>query len=840
MHADSPELSPAGQPNSDIAEQWPRQAWQRLESVLNANSLGDADVQRLSLAERDALRLQLQALLDLLQPPDDDAGTPVPERVAAQRHLQRGKDCHLQGDYQQAVLHFTAALRFDPTDGRLYAHRGESYRLQCEYERALADFHLALRFRSADPYLLQRRAAANHLCGEHEAAIADCDAALALEPANAEAYGTRAAALAALGSSDRALADWSEAINLAPNDDGLRFQRGLLHAVRRNFDSAVADFDRVLRRNPHHVGAYLNRGHALRGRGEYAGAIRDYSEALRLHPDNVLAYGSRALTYRLKGHTDRALADYTAALRLEPGDSALYYGRGVLHRIKANLALAEADLDEAVRRAPDRWKARYHRGKVYLLQGKLAQAHADFTAVLAREPNRAVAYLSRALVHDQLNQTAEAIADAGRAIELDGQLALAWLARGWLHLHAADYAAAIADLSEALRLDERLAAAYRERATALALRGDYDRVLVDCDRLLALDPSDARAYALRSVAFHCTDRVQNSLIDYTQALQLDPRAALIGWSVEGTQAARMTMSGWLADAIDGLRRKPQTGKIPPPSRWRIAVQARGSREADARDSEKPAIAAPKADATQRDAAADAAVDVAVADLLTEAPEPPITEEFIVNQSARHVPAAVGAVNAMHSRPASTSAARSTARVPIMPPVRKRPRHVLRPPTDDQEETGWLVKWKKPRRVAALAGALALAYFCFPVSLFGTGNRVSVYPAHGRVLFDEQPVPGATVLLEPALTVEPRFPRPQGVVKDDGTFALSTYGKDDGAPAGEYKVLVQWFIKTDNADDDGAPLPTNYLPPRYGRFESSGLQVRIAPTDNQIPAFKLTR
>jgi hypothetical protein len=77
-----------------------------------------------------------------------------------------------------------------------------------------------------------------------------------------------------------------------------------------------------------------------------------------------------------------------------------------------------------------------------------------------------------------------------------------------------------------------------------------------------------------------------------------------------------------------------------------------------------------------------------------------------------------------------------------------------------------------------------------------------------------------------------------VVKDDGSFVLETYGKEDGAPAGDYKVMVTQFEKTDPGEGEGASLPLNLLPAQYGRFETSGLTVRIVQGENQIPALKL--
>ena len=77
-----------------------------------------------------------------------------------------------------------------------------------------------------------------------------------------------------------------------------------------------------------------------------------------------------------------------------------------------------------------------------------------------------------------------------------------------------------------------------------------------------------------------------------------------------------------------------------------------------------------------------------------------------------------------------------------------------------------------------------------------------------------------------------------LVKDDGSFVLGTYGKEDGAPPGEYRVSVQWLVQTQKIETEGNPLPRNLLPARYGNFETSGLDVQIQQGENVLPALQL--
>src|SRR5262249_32956408 len=119
-------------------------------------------------------------------------------------------------------------------------------------------------------------------------------------------------------------------------------------------------------------------------------------------------------------------------------------------------------------------------------------------------------------------------------------------------------------------------------------------------------------------------------------------------------------------------------------------------------------------------------------------------------------------------------------------------------------------------------------------------RVSVTPAAGKAFFDEAPLPGAAIFLDPVGAKDFRFPRPQAIVKEDGSFVLGTYRKDDGAPPREKPVLVTWFPKAQINEDTSSQPPKNMLPARYAKSGTSGLTVKIETGKPELSPLKLTR
>lgn len=116
------------------------------------------------------------------------------------------------------------------------------------------------------------------------------------------------------------------------------------------------------------------------------------------------------------------------------------------------------------------------------------------------------------------------------------------------------------------------------------------------------------------------------------------------------------------------------------------------------------------------------------------------------------------------------------------------------------------------------------------------GRRPVFPVHGKLLVNDQPAPGAMVVLHPvggSFDAE----HPIATVGPDGGFTLTTYAAGDGAPAGEYVVTAQWHLSADKA----APGPwPNVIPQKYSKPESSDLRVQIAQGPTELQAILIRR
>lgn len=119
---------------------------------------------------------------------------------------------------------------------------------------------------------------------------------------------------------------------------------------------------------------------------------------------------------------------------------------------------------------------------------------------------------------------------------------------------------------------------------------------------------------------------------------------------------------------------------------------------------------------------------------------------------------------------------------------------------------------------------------------GAGDKPAAVPAGGKVTFNRTAAPvGALVVFHPTdPAAEKRIGgKPFAKVKEDGTFALTTYAEGDGAPEGEYAVTIDWRPPAKDAKfslGDGGPAGPPKLNPKYGNPQQPVLKATVKKGD----------
>jgi tetratricopeptide (TPR) repeat protein len=303
--------------------------------------------------------------------------------MRAVAHVARGLAWQKKGDFNRALVDYTAAIRINAKNALAYNNRGMLWRERGDLDRAIADFTAAIAIdplprtdeahaqrgnaitAKRDVNIYENRALALLEKSDFDGAIADFDRAIDLDPKAADSFNGRGAAWRAKGELERAKSDFSYAIKLDRANIGAYYNRGLVEVADGELDAAVADFTATLRLDQDFVDGYEARAEAFLAKTDPERAIADLDQAIRRDPGRAHDYYLRGSIHydRYMGFLgggwiekedlDRAIADFADAIRLDDRSAAAHYARGLAENTNGHRDRAALDLAEAVRLEPE-------------------------------------------------------------------------------------------------------------------------------------------------------------------------------------------------------------------------------------------------------------------------------------------------------------------------------------------------------------------------------------------------------------------------------------------------------------------------------------------------------
>ncbi len=125
---------------------------------------------------------------------------------------------------------------------------------------------------------------------------------------------------------------------------------------------------------------------------------------------------------------------------------------------------------------------------------------------------------------------------------------------------------------------------------------------------------------------------------------------------------------------------------------------------------------------------------------------------------------------------------------------------------------------------------------FLLSTIGCGSdQLPTHPVNGKVAFQDGTFPmfGTIEFYNDEHKINAR-----GKINRDGTFTVGTYEKDDGAVAGDHRVVIIQIVSepgsplskvTSNIDHDHGEL----VSPKYLDYRSSDLSCSIQASENDV-------
>ena len=170
----------------------------------------------------------------------------------AVRELHRALAFEVEGDHDEAILHYTESLRLNPGHATTYCLRANAHSRKGAWDQAIQDFNKAIE----------------------------------LDPDHAEVYNDRGACYEVQGRFDEAILDYGKAIELNPNLVTAYFNRAAACGNKGLLGRAIEDYKRAIELDPNHARAYNNLGAAYEGQGELDRAMENYSKAVEVDPSH--------------------------------------------------------------------------------------------------------------------------------------------------------------------------------------------------------------------------------------------------------------------------------------------------------------------------------------------------------------------------------------------------------------------------------------------------------------------------------------------------------------------------------------------------------------------------
>lgn len=113
-------------------------------------------------------------------------------------------------------------------------------------------------------------------------------------------------------------------------------------------------------------------------------------------------------------------------------------------------------------------------------------------------------------------------------------------------------------------------------------------------------------------------------------------------------------------------------------------------------------------------------------------------------------------------------------------------------------------------------------------------EVAVHPVEGTLHAKGEPLYGAYLTFHPQGDVGmTKGNKPFARVEQDGSFRVTTYDTNDGAPAGSYAVTIYW-----PEDPESRGFSPDRLKEKFAKPEQPAFEVTIGGEPTQLPAWEL--
>jgi tetratricopeptide (TPR) repeat protein len=304
-----------------------------------------------------------------------------------------------QGKIQEAMFHYSQALRIKPDYADAHINLGNFLAQQGKIQEAAAHYTQALR---SNPNSWQGHyslAGLQAQQGKIQEAISSYSRALQIEPDFAEAHYILGIILTQQGNNQEAIAHYTQALQI--KRDYAEAHNNLAQLLERQgkIHEAITHYQQTLRFKPDYAGAHYNLGNLLFQQGKIQEAAHHYSHALQINPNSAEIHNNLGNALAQEGKIQEATSHFTQALQINPNFAEAHNNLGNVLAQQGKIQEAANHYSQALRINPYYAEAHYSLGEFLVRQGKLQEGIFHLTQALRTKPDLAEAHFSLGIAY---------------------------------------------------------------------------------------------------------------------------------------------------------------------------------------------------------------------------------------------------------------------------------------------------------------------------------------------------------------------------------------------------------------------------------------------------------
>ncbi len=241
-------------------------------------------------------------------------------------YISRANAYSRRGEHKSAAEDYDRALVFEDKDEEIYYFSGKEWHLQGNNQFALIKLTTAINMKRNFLEAYQVRQVVYMDMEEYEKALEDCQKCLKLKE-DEKAYFNLAQVYEKLGMDIEAEEAYKLSLQKNRRVISTHFSYAQLLYRLEKFDNAGIEVTQVLQLDPRHLDGILLQSQILAAQGSYLKASDQLSMASVEYPDVPQIYIDRGDINNKLNQPVYAIIDYSKAIELDPENAVIYYKR---------------------------------------------------------------------------------------------------------------------------------------------------------------------------------------------------------------------------------------------------------------------------------------------------------------------------------------------------------------------------------------------------------------------------------------------------------------------------------------------------------------------------------